>query len=87
MNGPATAHFALVDLAVCGAGRLASLTLAPSAARPSPPRITGNLAIRSVSVVSPTAHNAMYYHVATLQRCLAAANFDTQHVPFTLAWW
>src|SRR6476659_7902605 len=59
MNGSATGHFALLDLAVCGAGRLASLTLAPSAARPSPPKITGNLAMRSVSVVSPTAHNAL----------------------------
>src|SRR6185295_4022913 len=47
MNGSATGHFALLDLAVCGAGGLASLTLAPSAARPSPPKITGNLAMRS----------------------------------------
>src|SRR5262245_30501271 len=34
MNGSATGYFALLDLAVCGAGRLPSLTLAPSAARP-----------------------------------------------------
>src|SRR5215510_11854019 len=57
MNGSATGYFALLDLAVCGAGRLASLTLAPSAERP--PKITDNLAMRSVSVVSLTAHNAM----------------------------
>src|SRR5512147_2618117 len=35
MNGSARGHLASADLAVCGAGRLASLTLAPSAARPN----------------------------------------------------
>ena len=53
---------------VWGAGWLASLTFAPSAARPRPPNITGALAIRSASDVSPTAHSAMVDSAVVIPR-------------------